>query len=164
MKKLWIVLLLSLALTAGAFAQATDYMNVYAYNAGYAVLQANDLNFGFFYTAGDPTYFASTTVSVALPEGTPYHVTADAGLNYDGSYRRVANGTDMIWYALSKEGGGEWGDMDEGATYTFGSSFSGAGTGLPNAHTINGNLYVSSASASIAVGNYWDTVTVTLFY
>jgi len=164
MKRIWIVLLLSLALAAGAFAQVSDYMNVYAYNVGYALLHANDLSFGTFYTAGEPTYYASTTVSVALPAGTPYNVTADAGLNYDGAWRGVSNGAYSIRYGLFREGGAEWGDYGSGGTYIYGYGFSGSGTGTPTAHTVNGQLYVSIVPASIPTGLYQDTVTVTLYY
>lgn len=164
MKRIWIVLLLSLALAAGAFAQATDYMNVYAYNAGYALLHANDLDFGLFYTAGEPTYYASTTVNVALPEGTPYNVTADAGLNFGSGWRGVANGGSSIRYGLYREGGGEWGDHDYADTYQYGNSFTGTGTGTPTAHVVNGQLYVSWGPSSIPTGYYQDTVTVTLYY
>jgi hypothetical protein len=166
---MWLVLLLSLVLSAAAFAQtaqATDSMTVLAWNAGWAAINSGNLWFGSFTTGGDPTVYADTTVWVTVPAETPYNLAANAGMHYGLGWRNVENGGYVIPYGLLKPGGGfaEWGDNDFDNTYIYGNSIAGTGTGAPEGILISGQLYVSNAAGDSPLGYFTDVVTLTLYY
>ena len=111
--------------------------------------------------------YAGTAVSVTndlyvkCTPDLPYNVSMDAGTHYDGSWRRVSDGTYFARYAILKTGDGEWGDSDYANTYGWGSSLAGTGTGGYVDHTMT--AYILNDQA-VPVGTYTDTVTVNVYF
>jgi spore coat protein U-like protein len=113
---------------------------------------------------GDGNLAGNGDVQVNCASGTTYHVSLNAGQNYDGTSRRVAGAypyptTNYLNYKIYKDGGysQEWGDSDYANTYSAGSSISDVGTGLAQSHTAYGLLANSLLAPTTS---YYDTVTV----
>ncbi|HKI98182.1 MAG TPA: spore coat U domain-containing protein [bacterium] len=122
---------------------------------------------GLYLTTLDLGDYAGTVVSVSndltviCTPDLPYNVSMDAGTHYDGSWRRVSDGTNFARYAINKTGDGEWGDADFADTYGWGSSLAGTGTGGSVNH--NMTAYVLGGQAP-PVGTYTDTVVVNVYF
>lgn len=103
-------------------------------------------------------------VDVACTDQTAYTVALDAGAYSGGSYspRKMKHFTLTTWlsYLLYRDAARSelWGDGQSG-TYTV--SGVGAGLGQPNHHTVYGRL---PAMQNVHVGQYGDTITVTVTY
>ena len=102
-------------------------------------------------------------LSVTCTSGTAWTATADAGAGTGASLatRKMTKGTDLLNYVLYTDSArtSVWGDgVTAGATGTF----TGTGTGSPQASTIYGR--VPSGQTSLPAGAYSDTVTVTVTY
>ena len=79
----------------------------------------------------------------------------DQGLNYDGTTRRMRNGTDYIGYELYQ---------DASYNQTWSNSNPSQGTGTNGTQMIQIYGKVPQSAAVIPPGEYQDTITVTLTY
>ncbi len=110
---------------------------------------------------GSAWVYANGDVTVTCASGTTYNIALDAGLAYDGNYRRVTDGLGTgIWYGLYKGSFIEWGDSDFANTYSWGSSVADTGNGSAQPHNVQGKLW----SGFFPSGTYTDVVTVTVYY
>jgi spore coat protein U-like protein len=162
-KKLFIAVLLIGLIGTFAFAETSTNMYVYAYLLPNVTVSAGNLDFSTF-VPSDSIKTASTTISVGASSGTIFSVALDAGQNFDGSWRRVANAGSFIQYEIDKSPGVEWGDNDHLNTYTYGSSVGGTSTGVLENLTVSGRLFAYQANGVMPTGYYTDTVVVTVYY
>ena len=110
--------------------------------------------------------YGTGDVTVNCSSGIPYNITLDAGLNYQRlltGKRSMSDGINYIAYALSGDSqmNTEWGDADYDGTYPFGTSVVDTGTGGDQLHSVYG---VTWSGQALPVGEYSDTVTVTVYY
>jgi spore coat protein U-like protein len=154
-------ILIALGGSAQAASTRTTTFNVSATVADNCLVSASDLAFGNFTAAGDVTN--SSSVKVRCTSGTLYTVKLSAGSGTFGT-RKMMNGSSFLAYNLYKDAGytSIWGD-GTGSTATNG----GTGTGLSSAkevtYTVFGKLPVSG-NEDAPVGNYADTITVSVDY
>ena len=154
-----VALALGLSLNTGAKAgTTTGSMPVTANILAWCALSLNTLDLG---------DYAGTSVSVSndlyvkCSLNSPYNVAMDAGTSFDGSWRRVTDGTNFAQYGIWKSGDGEWGDSDFAGTYGYGGSLAATGTGAYATHTMT--AYVLGGQA-VPVGTYTDTVLVSVYF
>jgi spore coat protein U-like protein len=111
-------------------------------------------------TGGDPSgATATTTLTVSCTSHTGYQVGLDNGKNVDGTTRRMRGGpthSDYISYGLYKDSsyGTSWGNAKGTDTVT--------GTSNPQTFTVYGK--VNANQGTPAPGNYFDAVTVYVYY
>ena len=110
---------------------------------------------------------ATTNVNVFMTlncaSGVAYNVAMDAGLHYDGSFRRMTDDNGgYVQYTISKpDFSGDWGDSDAIAnTYPAGTSVSGVGTGSDTTLQVNGSAFTYGRPP----GSYSDTVTISVLF
>lgn len=113
----FLVMCISLSGGADAASVSTTF-NVSATVVPVCQVYTTPVNFGNY--AGTDVY-ASGDVSVKCATGTLYHIAIDAGLYYDGFWRTVSNGNDVIRYGFFKNPcqSSEWGDSDYAGTYIW---------------------------------------------
>lgn len=134
------------------------------------VLNVNNVQgFGSWPTGGDDISGVSLgSVSVTCADGLAYAVGIDAGANYDGSTRRLSNGTDYVPYTLRSEnsGGAEWGDTgltDIASDYvTTHPAQAVQNTGNGAAQSIS--LWGDATIPNVGAGQYADQVNITLVW
>jgi spore coat protein U-like protein len=157
---------LILAASAPAFAAGTKTttMGVSAAVAGNCVVSASNLAFGPY--DGSAALTGSAPIVVRCTNGTVYDVLLSTG---GGTYtQRLLSdgGTNTLQYNLYTTSGATtvWGD---GATSSSGK-VTWTGTGLSSngayTHTVHGVLPNSTANQDAPVGNYSDSITVTVNY
>ena len=143
-------------------ATKTATMSVSATVLASCNVSAANLAFGN-YDASAPLT-GSADVTVFCSKGTPYTVLLSTG---GGTFaqRLLANGANKLQYNLFTTSGLNkvWGDGTASS-----DMLSGTGKGLSssngNTHTIYGQLPNSTANQDAPVGNYTDTITVTVSY
>ncbi len=158
---LFLIMLISASISGTAYARsvsATLYVGVRV--VGTCTVSASSVDFGTYNGSSDMT--ANGEVVCNCPAGTPYQVTLDAGLNYNGSLRRVSDGSgNSLDYSLYKPDSGEWGDQNYGDTFASGTSLSFTGNGDNQSHTVKGYL---PGGYEVPAGSYTDRVTVSVYY
>jgi spore coat protein U-like protein len=99
---------------------------------------------------------AGGNIQLICSDGTPYTVTLDGGQHASGTTRQMSNGTDNVAYALYQDAARStpWGDGT-----TFGSAFTGTGTGAAADMNVYGRV---PPQAAVSAGTYTDTVLVTV--
>ena len=159
----------SLAVLAVAGAQpamaatATGSLSTSATVTSNCVVSTTAVAFGDVDVTGGSNVDGTGGLSVTCTSGTAWTATADAGAGTGASLatRKMTKGTDLLTYVLYTDSArtSVWGDgVTAGATGTF----TGTGTGSPQASTIYGR--VPSGQTSLPAGAYSDTVTVTVTY
>jgi spore coat protein U-like protein len=125
----------------------------------------NTLGFGS--VTGLQTVHASSDISVNCTPGLPYHISLDAGFNYNKvlHFRQITDSalnsrTYFLYSDIISQV--EWGDSDYANTYPNGTSVADTGNGAVQPHTIYGQL--SSSSAALPPGSYVDIVVATVNY
>jgi spore coat protein U-like protein len=100
----------------------------------------------------------STTVSVTCTKGTTTSIGLDLGSHASGSARRMSDGTDTITYELYSDPGRStvWGN-----TSTDDLDLVAAPSNAARLVTIYGR---AAGSQNVGVGNYSDSVTITLTF
>ena len=169
-------LMTALALSVGAFGVnagvETAILNVSATVQGVCTVSTAGVSFD--HIPGVSTTVVDGDVSVNCPAGLPYQIALDAGQNYDGTFRRVSDGTNFLPYALvHPDLSQEWGDSGLAGTYSFGFPLGDVGSGVPQPHKVVGlndalrfidgvetQLFWSNPGA----GTYTDIVNVTVSY
>lgn len=153
---------LAVAGSAGAASTKTATFNVSASVNDNCTVSATDLAFGAFTASADVTNTSS--VKVRCTNGTGYTVKLNEGSSGSFATRKLFNGSDFLAYNLYKDAGHTsiWGNGSN-STFTNG----GTGTGLSAAkevtYTVYGKLPVSG-NEDAPVGNYADTITVSVDY
>jgi spore coat protein U-like protein len=145
---------------SAAAATKTDTFDVTANVVGNCFVTATDLNFGDF--DGGTALSETSTITVRCSANHGYTLKLNAGDAGSFSPRKMDNVLEYNLYtSLTKAT--VWGD---GSATTGTVSGVGGGLGMPNAiqHTVYGELPISPANQSVAVGAYSDTITVTVEY
>jgi len=160
------VIKLNAALAAGmlvvgpmAFAgEATDSFSVSAEVVASCSVTAADLGFGTYDPINGGDVDGSADVSVTCSNEAPYEVGLTAASGIVGSRQMSDAGVGTLSYELYSDSGRStaWGDTTETDTVAD------TGTGSAKAHTVYGRIAQGQNSAPI--GNYSDTVTVTVSY
>ncbi|MEW6486272.1 MAG: spore coat U domain-containing protein [Pseudomonadota bacterium] len=158
LKNMAMALSLGLVISGSALAATTSTtMNVTANVGAVCTVSATPVDFGLYAGAQKN---ATGTITVNCTNLAPYNVGIDQGLNYDGSFRYITNGTDDILYELYSDAGytSIWGDNGvTGGNYPWGNPVAGIGNGANQVLTVYGEL---SAGPLPSPGSYSDTVTV----
>jgi spore coat protein U-like protein len=114
------------------------------------------LPFGSYDPTSPTPVTANTDVIVTCTIGTVYTVSLDGGGSGDTAARQMAKGADRLNYQLYK---------DIGLSLVFGDAgllqLAGLGTGAAISHKVYG---IVAAGQAAPVGNYTDTVNVTIDY
>lgn len=163
MKKIVLfVLLACIAFSGAAYADSTTAsLYVSAHVVPACQVQAYSVDFGSV-LAGTST--ANGDVQVNCPLDTPYNIALDAGGYYDGTWRRVSDGSgNYIPYGHYKDPAymTEWGDFGYANTYPYGSSVADTADGLWQSHTVYGVLWIP---AGVPANYYSDNVLVTVYF
>jgi|Deesub1362B_J571_1020462.scaffolds.fasta_scaffold00036_40 spore coat protein U-like protein len=170
-----IVMIIALLMAGGLWAaEVSTTMNVLAVNPASqaATVSATDLNFGTLSLTG-PTN-AEATITVNAPNGTPYQIGIDGGLNlYNCSNSRCMTGLDQynivsyqVLYELYTDAARTtvWGDSCTSSptygTYSCAGPFTG--TGADQTYTVYGQA--QQALDLTEVVDLDDTVTITVVY
>jgi spore coat protein U-like protein len=153
------------AIVATAPANATTApgsLGVSADVADTCVLTTSPIAFGTVDVTSGANTDATGGIAVTCTNGTAWSASADAGLGSGAtlSLRKMTSGSDLLDYALYTDTGHSsvWGDGVGGTT----ALISDTGTGTSQSKTIYGR--VPSGQTSVPVGNYADTVAVTVTY
>ena len=121
------------------------------------------LNFGSLAPGSKGT--SSALITVRASKKTIYHITLDAGLNYQPKTRMMLRqgGTDTIPYTLwtRDKHPREWGDAHYAATYPYGSSVKAIGNGKDQVFDVMAKCQLSTL---VLPGTYRDIVTITVHY
>lgn len=155
--------LLALAGQAEA-ASKTATFGVSATVADNCFVGATALAFGTYTGLASGDIDAQSDVTVRCSKSTIYTLALNKGTTVSGTIadRRLTNGTDTLQYNLYTTAARAtvWGDG------TTGSTIGGTGTGLGNTitHTVYGRLFDNAFNQAAGVGNYSDTITVTINY
>jgi spore coat protein U-like protein len=137
---------------------ATTSFNVTAIVSTTCRIATNNLNFG---TAGvlAANTDATTTLSPACTNGTPYNIGLDGGLSgaTNPTQRKMTNGAAFVLYGLYR---------DAARSLPFGNTIgtntlTGTGAGLSQSATVYGRI---APQATPSPGTYNDTIVVTLTY
>lgn len=168
----WRTLIIALLLAGNAQAaqQQSKSVEITLELASTCVLNVNNVQgFGTWPTGSEKINgVALGSISVSCANGLAYAVGIDAGENYDGTARRLKNGTAFVSYALraNSSGGPEWGDtgLNNIASNYVPTHPAPAvqGTGNGSAQTISlwGDAKIPAASAGV----YADRVNITLLW
>lgn len=141
------VITLGFAAFGNVFAADTNTLTVTASVVGTCKFNSatSTLAFG----ALDPSSASNATAAGATTywctKGTVASTAADNGANWSGSSRQMANGAELIPYALTLTGGTQ----------------TGAGKGTPLTLDLAGSI-ANADFINVAAGNYTDTVTLTV--
>jgi len=103
---------------------------------------------------------AAGDVTVTCNDGVPYAIALDAGMNFDGTNRVMANdaGGALMYHLMYA--GAAWGDTGITDSYP-GDPVSGVGNGGPVSYAVDALLPPDQATMP---GMYSDTVTVTVAF
>jgi len=114
------------------------------------------------YTPGGGNQFGSTLVNVYCTNGTPFHVSLNAGGTGSMTNRIMLSGTNTLLYNLWTDGGygTVFGDGTNSSATVAGS---GAGIGTAVQVKVWGQL-LDSLNLAAAPGSYTDSVQVTVIY
>jgi spore coat protein U-like protein len=148
---------------APAFAaQATSSLDVEATVTANCTVSTAAVEFGNVDVTSGQAAQGTGSVIVTCTNGTAWSAAADAGAGTgaDLTVRKLANGANLLNYALFIDPARTqvWGDGAEGAT----SLFSGTGTGSAQAKTVYG--LIAAGQTDAPAGSYADTVQVTVSY
>ncbi len=147
---------------AQAASPASTTFGVSASVAANCLVTATNIAFGSF--DGTAAKSASQDLKVRCTNNLPYTVKLSAG---GGSFaqRLLSSGTDTLQYNLFTEAGFSniWGD-GTGGTVNVPDVGAGMSATKEKTHTIFGSLPNSDANKDAPVGNYTDTITVTVEY
>jgi spore coat protein U-like protein len=147
-------------------AQAGTKTATFAVSASVAAncfVSAADMSFGAYTGIADVD--TSSDVTVRCSKNAPYTLALSAGTTAGASYapRLLTDGTDTLQYNLFTTGARNtvWGDATGGS-----STVSGTGAGLGNTitHTVFGRIPDNVTNQAAGVGNYSDSITVTVSY
>ena len=148
--------------SAQAASPASTTFGVSASVAANCLVTATDLVFGSY--DGTVAKSASQNLKVRCTNNLPYTVKLSSG---GGSFaqRLLSNGTDTLQYNLFIDAGftSIWGD-GTGSTVNVPGVGAGMSATKEKTHTIFGSLPNSVANQDAPVGNYTDTITVTVEY
>lgn len=150
--------LLALAGSANAAGSKNATFTVNAAVASNCTITAANLAFGSY--DGTAQVDSSSDVTVKCSKNAPYTLSLSTGA---GTYvtRLMSNGAETLQYNLYTDAGRStvWGS-GPGATVT------GTGTGLNNSltHTVYGSVFNNAANQAAGVGNYSDSIQVTVSY
>jgi spore coat protein U-like protein len=170
--KNFLPLLAALLLAGNAYAagQQSKGVEITLELSSTCVLNVNNVQgFGAWPTGGDDISGVSLgSVSVSCANGLTYAVGIDAGENYNGTSRRLNNGTEFVSYVLRAEssGGPEWGDT--GLTSVVPSyvpthsAQAVIGTGIGSAQNIS--LWGDAKIPAVSSGVYSDRVNIILVW
>jgi spore coat protein U-like protein len=126
------------------------------------LVSATDLDFGTY--DGSAAKAATADLKVRCTKGLPYTVKLSTG---GGTFaqRLLSNGTDTLQYNLFTTAGfgSVWGD-GSGSTVTVPGNGLGLSVNAEQLHVVHGSLPNSAANQDAPVGNYADTITVTVEY
>jgi spore coat protein U-like protein len=140
-------------------ATATTSFQVTATVPDSCVVAANDLSFGNYDPVSGSDLDGSSTIDVTCTLGTSYDIGLDKGVGSGATVasRKMASGSDLLDYGLYQDAGRNtvWGDTVASDTV------SGTGTGAVQSYTVYGRV---PASQVVPVGNYSDTITVTVTF
>ena len=143
------------AITATLSKPGTNSLNVTAnFENSCNLISATDLNFGQIDNLSK-IITSAAAVTLSCPLNTTWKVGLDQGLNYDGTTRRMRNGTDYIAYELYQ-------DASYNKTWTNTNTSPGVGTNGTQIIQIYGK--VPQSAVMVPAGEYQDTITVTLTY
>ncbi|ABI56134.1 spore coat U domain-containing protein [Alkalilimnicola ehrlichii MLHE-1] len=122
-------------------------------------VDADNLVFGTYDPFSDTPLDENSEIRVQCTSDTPYDIGLDDGDNTGAEGERrmaLADESDFLEYDLyhDNHGGTSWGDIDSGAELTGLS-----GTGSEQSYVVYGRIF---AEQSVAVGNYVDTIEVTV--
>lgn len=140
---------------------ATDTFQVTATVLGSCAVSATDLAFGDYTPTSGTPLDQTSTVTVTCTTGTTYDVGLNAGLNDDGNgvtgRRMVYASTNFLGYALYSDSSRttNWGNTVDTDT------IDGTGSGSAQQLTVYGRVPINQY---VTVGNYADTITVTVTY
>lgn len=170
MKAKALIIALLLAGTAQAAEKQSKQVEITLELSSTCVLNVNNVQgFGAWPTGGDNISGVSLgSVSVACADGLAYAVGIDAGEHYDGTSRRLTNGTNYVPYVLraKSSGGVEWGDTGlSTVTPSYVATHPAAavqGTGNGAAQTIS--LWGDATIPNVTAGKYADRVNITLVW
>ncbi len=129
-----------------------------------ALITSGSLNFGIL-TVPTTTRYASSTFQVSVSPGTAYSITLDAGLHALNGRRMSAGNAAFRPYSLYKDPAHTkaWGDAGHAGTFPGGTAMTATGTGSSQSYTVYGVSPGQAASAN-PPGNYYDIVTITIYY
>lgn len=148
--------------SAIAASPATTTFGVSATVAGNCLVAATDLDFGTY--DGSAAKAATADLKVRCTKGLPYTVKLSTG---GGTFaqRLLSNGTDTLQYNLFTTAGfaSVWGD-GSGSTVTVPGNGLGLSVNAEQLHVVHGSLPNSAVNQDAPVGNYADTITVTVEY
>jgi spore coat protein U-like protein len=117
------------------------------------------------YVPGAGTLTANTTITVKCTKNSPYTVALNIGATTGATMgqRLMASGTNTLQYNLYTTTGltTVFGDTTAGSATVAGT---GAGVATPTTVTVYGQLPDSATNQTAVVGNYTDTITVTVSY
>lgn len=120
------------------------------------LLGATDLNFGSLLSTSTGLIEKTSTITLSCTRRTAWQVGLDNGKNWNGSSRRMKNGTAYINYELYRSAGWDrWGTTLNSDTKT------GTGTGTTEAITVHGRITNQPLTQA---GRYGDTIKVTVTY
>ena len=143
------------AITATQSKPGTNSLYVTAnFENSCSLISATDLNFGQIDNLSK-TITGSASLTLSCPLNTSWKVGLDQGLNYDGTTRRMRNGTDYIGYELYQ---------DASYNQTWSNTNPSQGTGTNGTQMIQIYGKVPQSATVIPPGEYQDTITVTLTY
>lgn len=103
---------------------------------------------------------AAGDVTVTCNDGVPYAVALDAGQNFDGENRVMANEAGGALLYHLQYAGAAWGDAGIADTFP-GDPVSGVGNGGPVSYAVDAHLPAEQATMP---GTYSDTITVTVAF
>lgn len=154
--------LLAICGGAQAASPASTTFGVSASVAANCLVTASNIAFGSY--DGSAAKSASQDLKVRCTNNLPYTVKLSSG---GGSFaqRLLTNGTDTLQYNLFTEASftSIWGD-GTGSTVNVTGTGAGMSATKERTHTIFGSLPNSAANQDAPVGNYTDTITVTVEY
>lgn len=117
---------------------------------------ATDLNFGSLMSISTGLIEKSSTISLSCTKRTAWQIGLDNGKHWNGSSRRLKNGSAYINYELYKSAGWDrWGDTLNADART------GTGTGVTEPVTVHGRITNQPLTQA---GRYGDTIKVTVTY
>jgi spore coat protein U-like protein len=154
--------LLAMCSSAQAASPASTTFGVSASVAANCLVTASDIAFGNY--DGTAAKSASQDLKVRCTNGLPYTVKLSSG---GGTFaqRLLSSGSDSLQYNLFTEAGftNIWGD-GVGSTVSVPGTGAGMSIAKEQTHTIFGSLPNSATNQDAPVGNYADTITVTVEY
>lgn len=157
------ILLTALSAVPASASTTTASLQVSATAAAACTLTTTPVAFGTLSATAATT--ATGTISVNCTNGDALTIALDGGANGSSGQRRLANGTNYLNYDLYQPNSGNTGESSPATAW-------GDGTGLGSIYSVSStgaaqNLVVYGSvpsGQSLYVGNYTDTVTVTLTY